>query len=230
MDVRAARSSWVLIVAAALGVAGVSHAQEPANPDARPAPLAPPSLRPPPAQPSLQPRLAAPAQSLTSASAMREDKNPATALSLSLLGTAAGAGLLVAGAKADSGALGFVGFATVLVGPSLGQFYAGDTRRGLTQTGIRAGGAGLMLGGAIWLLADCFPFFGEEECEGGGGPALLMASGLVISTTSAVYSIYDAPRAARRQNARARRLVLTPAPVAGPDHSSGFGLHLGGQF
>jgi hypothetical protein len=224
MDVRAARSSSVLIVAVALGLAGVAHAQESANPGVPLAQLAPPSL---------QPLFAQPAQTVTSTSAMPGDKDPATALSLSVLGTAAGTGMLIASAQTDSGALsgalGLLGLATSLVGPSMGHFYAGETGRGVAQIGVRAGGTGLIVGGAFWLLLECFPFLGAE-CEGGGGPAILMASGLVVTTGSALYSIYDAPRAARRQNARARRLVLTPAPLVGPDHSSGFGLHLGGQF
>jgi hypothetical protein len=229
MDVRAARSPAVLIVAVALGLAGVAHAQEPANPVVPPAPLAPPSMQPPPAPPPIQSPLVAPSQTVASTSAMPEDKNPATALSLSVLGTAAGLGMMAVGAETDSGALGLLGIATTLVGPSLGHFYAGEPGRGVAQSGIRVGGAGLMLGGAIWLFAECFSLSGEP-CEGGAGPAIVMATGLAVTTGSALYSIYDAPRAARRQNARARRLVLTPAPVVGPDHSSGFGLHLGGQF
>lgn len=48
----------------------------------------------------------------------------------------------------------------------------------------------------------------------------------------AIYSIVDSPRAARRHDRRARelQLLLTPAPMAGPDRSSGLGLYLGGRF
>ena len=224
MDVCTPGSLSVLVVAVALGLAGVAHAQD----QVTPAPLAPPSLQPPPAPPATQPRLVAP-QTVASTSAMPEDKNPTTALSLSVLGTAAGLGIMVAGAETDSGGLALLGLATTLVGPSMGHFYAGEHGRGLAQTGVRAAGTGVTVGAAFWLLLECFPFPGTE-CEGGTGPAIAMASGLAVVAGSALYSIYDAPRAARRHNARARRLVLAPAPVVGPDHSSGFGLYLGGEL
>jgi hypothetical protein len=216
MKVRAPLSFSILITWIALALPGVARAQEPVAP----APLAPPPMQAPPAPP---------AQGISSTGAMPDDKNPGTALGVSLLGTAAGVGLMMAGAKNDSGALGLVGLATVVVGPSFGHFYAGEARRGLTQSAVRAGSFGVMLVGGIWLLGDCF-LLSDEPCDAGPGPAVLMAAGLVVGTSAAAYSIYDAPHAARRQNARARRLVLAPGPMAGPDHSSGFGLHLGGQL
>jgi hypothetical protein len=225
MDVCTPGSLSVLVVAVALGLAGVAHAQE----QVTFAPLAPPSLQPPPAPPATQLRPVAPSQTVASTSAMPEDRNPATALSLSVLGTASGLGLMAAGASTDSGGVTLLGFATILVGPSMGHFYAGEHGRGLALTGIRAAGAGVVVGGAFWLLIDCVAFLGTE-CKGGTGPAIMMATGSAVVTGATLYSIYDAPRAARRQNARGRRLVLTPAPVVGPDHSSGFGLSLGGRF
>lgn len=216
MKVRAPLSFSILITWIALALPGVARAQEPVTP----APLAPPRMQAPPAPP---------AQSIASTSAMPDDKNPDTALGVSLLGTAAGVGLMMAGAKSDTTTLGLVGLATVVVGPSFGHFYAGEAGRGLTQSAVRAGSFGVMLVGGIWLLADCLSLSGEP-CDAGPGPALLMAAGLVVGTSSAAYSIYDAPRSARRRNVEARRLVLAPAPMAGPDHSSGFGLHLGGRF
>jgi hypothetical protein len=222
--VRASRSLSILVASLALVCPGLARAQD----QVTPAPLAPPSLQPPPAAPATQPPLVAPAQTVASTSAVPEGKSPVTALSLSMLGTAAGVGMMAVGSGTDSGGLGLLGVATIVVGPSLGHFYAGETERGLALTGVRAGGGGVMVAGAFWLLLECFPFL--TECEGGAGPAIVMSTGLAVVAGSALYSIYDAPRAARRQNARARRLVLTPAPVVGPDHSSGFGLHLSGRF
>lgn len=225
MNVCTPGSLSVLVVAVALGLAGVAHAQD----QVTPVPLAPPSLQPPPAPPPVQSPLVTPAQTLASTSAVPEGKNPATALSLSALGTAAGVGLMAVGLRTDSGELGLLGVITTLVGPNMGHYYAGDTGRGLALTGVRAAGAGVMVVGSFWLLLECFPF-PDTECEGGTGPAVVMSTGLALVAGSALYSIYDAPRAARRHNARARRLVLAPAPVVGPDQSSGFGLHLGGRF
>lgn len=178
-------------------------------------------MQPPPAPPAPPVVLAA--------SAVPDARNPGTALSLSVLGTAAGFGMMVLGDNADSGFLSLAGLVTTVVGPSLGHFYAGESGRALTQSAIRAGSVGVMFAGALWLASEC-GFFFVSECEPGPGPGIMMATGLVVGASSALYSIYDAPRAARRHNARARRLVITPAPLAGPDHSSGFGLHLGGQF
>ncbi|HWN68217.1 MAG TPA: hypothetical protein VNM90_11315 [Haliangium sp.] len=178
----------------------------------------------------MQAPVARPAQAVSSPTAVPGGKNPATAFNAAVLGTAAGFGMVVVGARTDSSTLGLTGLALTVVGPSFGHFYAGETGSGLTQIGLRAGSVGAMVGGTIWLLAECLTFFDEEECSPGPGPALLIAGGLAVGTGSTLYSIFDAPRAARRQNARAPRLVLAPAPVIGPDHSSGFGLQLGGQF
>ena len=57
------------------------------------------------------------------------------------------------------------------------------------------------------------------------------AAGSIIRPTES--SVYDAPRAARRHNARERRLFLAPAPMTVQSSgagSTGFGLHLGGSF
>jgi hypothetical protein len=229
MDVCAPRSFSILIVAVALGLAGVAHAQEPVNPAPRPAPLAPPALPAPPTPPSLQAPLAPAAQDISAARATPDDKNPTTAFALSVLGTAAGFGMMVAGSSTDSDAVSLLGLATTVVGPSFGHFYAGEPGRALTHSAVRAGSVGVMLAGAVLLFVECFSLSGET-CEPSPGPPLLLATGVVVGAGSAFYSMYDAPRAARRQNTRARRLVLTPAPLAGPDQSSGFGLHLGGQF
>lgn len=228
MDVRAQRSSAVLVVAVALGLAGVAHAQEPGNPDRRPAPLAPPAVPAPSAPPAQDPPVHA-AQGVSAASAVPDDKNPTTAFALSALGTAAGVGLMVVGDDMDSDTVSLMGLATIVVGPSFGYFYAGESERGLVQSAVRAGSVGALLAGALWFFSECFSLSGET-CEPGAGPPILLATGVVVGASSAFYSIYDAPRAARRQNARARRLVLAPAPLAGPDQSSGFGLHLAGQF
>ena len=85
-----------------------------------------------------------------------------------------------------------------------------------------------MVGGLAWWGARC-TFYGDRECDD-DGPNAVMASGIVLGAGSVLYSLIDAPRAAQRHNARARRLLLTPMPMVGPEHSAGFGLHLSGQF
>ena len=156
------------------------------------------------------------------------DRSPAVALGLSLGGTAVAYGALFAAAEADSEALGWVAFGGMIVGPSLGHFYAGEVGRGLGHSGIRLGAAGIFVAGAMVAFSDCF-FTEEDECEGSAGPAI-MIGGAVLGVGSTIYSIVDAPRAARRANAAKHRVLITPAPVVGPERSTGFGLQLGSTF
>lgn len=163
-----------------------------------------------------------------------DQRSPATALQLSLLGTGVGFGMMAAGARWELGGLSLAGFAVTLVGPSVGHFYAGETGRGLAHTGLRAGAVTAIAAGALWGFLGCLDLYGEDTCELSPGATALVAGGVVVGAGSMIYSLYDAPRAARRHNARARRLVLVPAPMAGTVQSSGFGagfgLHLGGRF
>lgn len=53
----------------------------------------------------------------------------------------------------------------------------------------------------VRFFSECCPLAGDT-CELGAGPPLLIATGVVVGASSAFYSIYDAPRVARRQNAR----------------------------
>ncbi|HEU5057468.1 MAG TPA: hypothetical protein VFU21_13120 [Kofleriaceae bacterium] len=156
------------------------------------------------------------------------DRSPGVALGLSLAGTAAGYGALLAAVQADSEALGWVAFGGMIVGPSLGHFYSGEVGRGLGHSGIRLGAAGIIVIGGAIAFSDCF-FTEEEQCDGSAGP-LIMLGGAVLGVGSTVYSIVDAPRAASRANASRPRLVITPAPVVGPERSTGFGLQVGSSF
>lgn len=170
---------------------------------------------------------------VASSGAVPDEKSPATALQLSLLGTGAGFGMMVAGARWDSSGLSLAGFAVTLIGPSAGHFYAGETGRGLALTGLRVGAVAATLAGATWGLFDCFDLYSEDTCEFSPGATALIVGGVVLGAGSTIYSLYDAPRAARRHNARERRLFLVPAPMAVQSSGSGdtgFGLHLGGSF
>ena len=168
--------------------------------------------------------------------ALPGEKSPGKALAYSLVGTGVGVGIMFAAEGADMGPLGGVGALLAFAGPNFGHLYAGENATAATHIGVRAGAGGAVLVGAVWtLVASCtWGFFGEEShCDAPpAGAAVLMVGGAVVSTGSSLYSIYDAPRAARRANARMRasQLTLTPAPVAGPDGTSGLGMHLAGQF
>lgn len=171
---------------------------------------------------------------IASSSGGPDEKSPATALNLALLGTGTGFGMMVAGARWELEGLSLAGFAVTLIGPSAGHFYAGETGRGLAHTGLRAGAVAAIVVGAAWGLVDCLGATDEETCDLSPGATVAIAGGVAVGVGSMVYSLYDAPRAARRHNARvgarARQLYVVPAPMAGTGQSSGFGLQLGGRF
>jgi hypothetical protein len=187
-----------------------------------------------PAVAQAQEQVVLPAPAASQAGTVQDEKSPATALMLSLLSTGVGVGL-IAGAGEDAGGLAGVGALLVFVGPNLGHFYAGEAGRGLTHIGVRAGAAGAMFVGAAWTLFDScsWGLYGEEShCDGPPPGAARLIGGAVVGSASVIYSIYDAPRAARRANdrSRSRQFMFTPAPVAGPHGTSGLGLHLTGRF
>ena len=241
----AARSSF-LVATIAVALPGLALAQAPgetaaAAPDTQAVPEAPAAqaassaaLHAPAEMQALD--VAVPAQqAAVSMSVSVDEKHEGFALGGSLLTTGLGVGAMIVGIGSDNGALGVAGFTAAVIGPSFGHFYAGEIGRGLTQAGVRAGAAAMTVGGVAWAVAgflDCLSLFGEEaDCSPIHlGAPLLIAGGVGLGAGSMIHSIQDSPRAVRRYNAKARQLMLTPAPMAGPDHSTGFGLQLGGQF
>lgn len=149
--------------------------------------------------------------------------SPGTAFTLSLLGTATGYGLLTLAANRESEGLAWAGIAGVMIGPSMGHIYTGESNRAIGHTALRGLGGALMVAGLAFGLDD----------SGNGPPAnpyVLMTGGFVLHTVMTVYSMADAPRSARRVNRRLQQLEIAPTPIIGPDHSTGVGLTLGGNF
>lgn len=157
-------------------------------------------------------------------------KSPVTALTGTLVGTGLGMGLLVGGLARDQGALITIGLTTLVVAPSFGYFYTGETGRAVAHMGVRAGAVGILFVGVLTAVYEGLGCGWDGACERSNAALTLAAGGLVIGAGSIAYSIYDAPRSARRHNARHRQLMLVPTPMTGPDHSSGLGLQLGGRF
>lgn len=153
-------------------------------------------------------------------------RSPETATLLAVGGTAAGWGLLFAGAGLNSSPAVFAGMAGIAVGPSLGHFYAGERNRGLATMGIRFAGEALMMLGAIGALAGAFC---SDDCPKNdwAGPVLL--GGAIAVAGATIYDVADAHRAVERQ-ARARTLVVTPAPVVAPSGAMAPGLAVAGTF
>jgi hypothetical protein len=100
--------------------------------------------------------------------------------------------------------------AGILVGPSVGHFYAENISQALTGMGLRLGGGALgVLGGAAVLDAAL-----GGDSSGEGGAALILAGGLTI-LISGGYDIFTADDAAREYNA-AHGLNAQVAPTVGP--------------
>jgi hypothetical protein len=160
-----------------------------------------------------------------------DDKSPSAALALSLAGTAGGYGALIAAGNTGSDGLAIAGLAGIVVGPSLGQIYAGEGGRAAWHSLLRVGAGGVMVYGAMLTMVDCWDEEDSGGCDGSAGP-ILMIGGAVVGIGSTIYSIVDSERAAERHNAevRHRRLVLVPAPLVGPERSTGYGVQLGASF
>jgi hypothetical protein len=160
-----------------------------------------------------------------------DEKSPALALALSLLGTGAGVAALFAASDVDDGeVVGALGVAALVVGPSLGHLYAGEPGRAVRHAGVRLGALAIMGAGLAMVLSSPCAFGSENECpetreDAGVG---IFFAGALLGAGSAVYSIIDAPLAASRTNRAA--LVVAPAPIVGPDRSTTLGLTLAGSF
>jgi hypothetical protein len=139
-------------------------------------------------------------------------KSPGTALALSLMSTVVpiGAGIALMATESPAGLIPFLG--GILVGPSIGHFYAGNTGRGLATAGLRTVS---LVGGTLAAYAIC-PYDGCSDSDVQAATWVLIATaGLTLG--SSVVDIATAPDAARRYNERqqAARLRVTPVFLAG---------------
>jgi len=170
----------------------------------------------------------------------QEDDPPAPkradiALGLSLAGTAAGLAALFAASTdgpADKTPIVVAGIGLLVVGPSLGHFYAGEPDRALRHVAVRAGALAVMGAGLLvaWSSPCAFGPENDDDCPNtrdqvGVG---IFAAGAVLGAGSIAYSIFDAPRAADRANDAS--LMIAPAPIIGPSRSTGLGLAISGPL
>lgn len=169
-----------------------------------------------------------PPAALSEPAADADEKRPLVALGLPILSTSLSVVFLFSGNEALAG----TGAVLFVAGPSVGHLYAGESRNAMIHSGVRAVAAVATITGILHLLIspDCDSF--DARCPMPLGTSLLIFGGFAVGTGSAIYSVVDAPFAARRHNreVRARQLFITPAPMVGPDHSTGLGLQLGGRF
>lgn len=201
-------------------------AQLPA-PQVQPAPVA---LQAQPQTQALQTLGALPAVATTHT--VPDEKSPMTALTGTLIGTGLGIGMLTTGLVRNQGVLSTMGLITLTVGPSFGYFYTGETGRAAAHIGVRAGAIGVMYTGLVLAVFDSLgcALGAQGPCDLSTTTRTFLLGGALIGASSIAYSIYDAPRSAKRYNARHRRLMLVPMPMTGPDSTSGLGLQFGGSF
>ncbi len=111
---------------------------------------------------------------------------------------------------------GAVGGFGLVVGPSMGNFYAHDGLKGGLGIGMRVIGVGMITAG-LWDLIETV----IEEGESGSGKysAALITGGTVLVMGSAVWNMVSAPFSARRYNARRNVLGCGIQPVKGPGSS-----------
>jgi hypothetical protein len=136
-----------------------------------------------------------------------------TAFTLSLTGTLASYGLLLAYAAASgaeggestiSSVLGWVGVAGIMIGPSLGNFYGGLWGRGLLLTGLRVG---------TTVAAMAYTMY-YDESDNTAVVALWL--GTLIGST--IYECATVKSAVRKHNAarfakRNLKVAVAPFPV-----------------
>ena len=152
--------------------------------------------------------------------------SPDTALHLALWTTIGGvaAGTAFAASGAGEGVL--LGAVALIVAPSLGHFYAGETGHGVWMSVGRGALAFLAVGSLAVGAFQCFDLgLGErsEPCEPSSVPFVLAAVFATGAVGMAVYDIVDAPDAARRTQERSRKRTtnFSLAPAIHPGGGAG---------
>jgi hypothetical protein len=166
-------------------------------------------------------------------------KDPGVALGLSLGITAGGMAMMAIGGNLDSelgGGLATAGALAWFLGPSTGHAYAGRIGNpGLAIRGVSALGGVVAIGGLVGCIAgsgddiDDHDHLGDDDDDCGVFAGLLVASSISY-LAGAVYEIVDAPRAARRHNARFGLDVQVAPTVVGGSGDRAPGLVVAGRF
>ena len=167
-------------------------------------------------------------------------KNPGTATGLSIFGSLVGAAIFGAGLNSNdnSGGLAIAGTAVMLIGPSLGHFYAddGSAAPGIT---VRSIGSAVLIGGLVSYLSGPPPYIClDSPCDpppvqppqSHAGAEATMVIGGAILAVGTIYDIATAGDAARAYN-HAHGLDLHVAPmISRTNNGNSTGVALGGSF
>lgn len=157
-----------------------------------------------------------------------EVKSESTATILALGTTLGGFALMGAGADRGNDHVMVAGMAMVLIGPSAGHFYAGETSHAVKMSLLRTGGA-LVLGMGLVASLTTEDVSAGAPCptdsvscttttHGHGDrrtPERMMWLGGGVLVAATLYDLWDAHNAARRTNEKAQR-AWTIAPMIAP--------------
>jgi len=146
-------------------------------------------------------------------------KSGKTALLTSLLGTAVPIAASAPFIWEKSGtslakASAVVGTGAILLGPSLGHFYAERPGRAFAGIGIRALGSAAVVVGSLGGITEAGSTSGQEA---------LAVIGCIVVGASVIYDIVEAPHSARIHNDRVRR-GLTAIGISPSVDSRGVGF------
>lgn len=161
-------------------------------------------------------------------------KSEGTATMLSLGTTAAGFALLAAAGKQENGGggTGTLGVLALMIGPSAGHIYAGETGHAVGMSLVRGGAALAFIAGVIQATTvyavDCVnPCTGYTDNHDNG--ATLMWVGGISFVAATVYDLIDAPRAARRRNTKTQQWQMSPM-IVGTANAKTPGMGFSGRF
>jgi hypothetical protein len=143
--------------------------------------------------------------------------SPGIAFGLATGSTAAGGLLLILATESSDDrvvvASTLLGGGLLVVGPSTGHLYAGDSGEAVGMSLLRGGAVGLFYVGFTRVFDEC----DGEVCDDDKG-MLMMLSGVGLWSAAAIFDMIDAPRAAARANAH---IAVVP---------TGNGIALSGTF
>ncbi len=214
---------------------GLTPPQEPDGEQPTNGPTLPPS--PPPPMPGYYVYGPAPVPMAMPAPMIEgKTKSEGTATMLALGTTAGGFALLAAAGNQNEGGGGMatLGVLALLIGPSAGHIYSGETGHAVGMSLVRGGAAIAFLAGVLkqtmvyGAQADCF-----EQCTGlksddDNGATLMWVGGLTF-VAATVYDIIDAPRSARRRNVKERQYAVQPM-IVGTTNARTPGIGFAGKF
>lgn len=149
------------------------------------------------------------------------------------LATVAGGTIFALNTEKFQGAGVGLAAAGLILGPSLGHLYAGETWRGVSSSLGRLASVGAILLGGGLSFACAFGNTEGSSCDPFAGGVLIFG-GLGTLVVLTIWDIVDAPSAAKRHNEKIQQLSISPmmlAPPPGVDNSSmAYGLSLSGRF